>query len=394
MRIVISSLGSIGDIQPFLSLAEELRRAGHTVLVACSPAYVGWVEQQGYAACAIGPDLDQTQRSIMLAGADGQDADAQGTIIATFMEALPHAFDQLRQVCLDHDLLICCVTLPLGRMLHELTGIPFVSCSLVPPNQVTNNRQYEQQVTLFLNQFRATLGLPPTVLTASEAAISSELALFGISKKLRWTKAPLPAHYHQIGFFLDETDRAPDPALAAFVDDGEPPVVITFGSMVYRDPAAVTRTLVAALEQSGRRGVIQHGWAGLATAQPLPPSIYAAGYVPHRWLFARAACVIHHAGGGTTAATFQAGVPAICVPHAWDQFFWARVAQASHCADAVIPYQQLTADRLAKAIETTLDDSGLRQTAALLGQQMRTERGVQTARELIERFMEQRSAAA
>jgi UDP:flavonoid glycosyltransferase YjiC (YdhE family) len=151
------------------------------------------------------------------------------------------------------------------------------------------------------------------------------------------------------------------------------------------DPTALTDLIIAAIEQTGCRAILQRGGGDLAQSRALPENIHAVDFVPHGWLFPHAACVVHHGGAGTTAAAFRAGVPTVVVPHLLDQPIWAEYARALGCAGAVIPHAQLTAAQLSAAISQTMSHPHFRRSAARLGEQIRAENGVQTARKLIEK---------
>src|SRR5262249_38784692 len=146
------------------------------------------------------------------------------------------------------------------------------------------------------------------------------------------------------------------------------------------------KLILTATQKAKCRTVIQHGWSGLAQMK-LPESVLAIDYVPHSWLFPRARLVVHHGGSGTTAAVFRAGVPSVFVPHAWDQPVWADLARELGCAVEVIPFPELTADRLGDAIVRTLADSACTDAAARLGKNVRSEPGVRRARLLIEELV-------
>jgi len=84
-----------------------------------------------------------------------------------------------------------------------------------------------------------------------------------------------------------------------FLDAGEPPVYVGFGSMTGRDPQALTDIIVQAVEQSRQRAILQSGWTGMG-GEHLPPSIYLLDSAPHNWLFLRMSAIVHHGGAGTT----------------------------------------------------------------------------------------------
>ena len=155
-----------------------------------------------------------------------------------------------------------------------------------------------------------------------------------------------------------------------------------FGSMGERRPAETTALVVEALRQTGRRAVLVTGWGGL-DATDLPDNIYAARAIPHSWLFPRVAAVVHHGGAGTTAAGLRAGVPTIVVPFFGDQPFWGRRAADLGVGPQPIPRKKLTAEKLAAALEQALTDGRMQHRAAVLGEQIRAEKGVARAAEII-----------
>jgi sterol 3beta-glucosyltransferase len=195
-----------------------------------------------------------------------------------------------------------------------------------------------------------------------------------------------PPHYHMTGFFFLDEEWQPDPALAEFLAAGEPPVVVTFGSMTHSDPNTLTDLILEAIRRVGCRAIIQQGWSGLAQ-HPLPSNVYAASYVPHGWLFSHATCIVHHGGAGTSGAAFRAGVPSVFVPHTFDQPVWADLAHSLGYCVPPIPYLELSADRLSAAITATLTTPRYQQVATELSEKIRAEQGVRRARLLIEQLV-------
>ena len=143
-------------------------------------------------------------------------------------------------------------------------------------------------------------------------------------------------------------DSRPLPAdVTAFLEAGEPPVYVGFGSMALKDASAeVARAAVAAVRSHGRRVLLARGWAELAPVDGRP-DCHVVGEINHQALFRRVAAVVHHGGAGTTTTSALAGVPQVVVPQIVDQPYWAsRVAElgigAAH--DGPVPtYESLSA---------------------------------------------------
>ena len=188
-------------------------------------------------------------------------------------------------------------------------------------------------------------------------------------------------------WFLDEPEGwAPPADLQAFLEAGELPVAVTLGAMSLgggADALGTVRLVLDGIHRAGVRAVVQ-GWDGVMQSLELPDTVHHAGAVPHRWLFDRVACVVHHGGFGTTAAALRAGVPAVVVPHVIDQTFWARRVHNLGVGPPPIPRARLTAERLAEALVQAIQDEGMRVRAAHLGAQIRAEDGIGEAVRLVE----------
>jgi UDP:flavonoid glycosyltransferase YjiC (YdhE family) len=390
VRAIITNFGSAGDVHPYLALIMELKRRGHDVAFAFSPQFRSAIEQHGVEFIPIGPDFQQTQYDIITTAVSTPNIDYSAEkmrdLFIPLIAALPQMFRELKDACADADVLISGPLQPASRMIHELTGMPLVSIQEAHFGG-GGTLEYQEATTSLVNPFRAQFGLPPLRHPLTHDANSSQLALYAMSKHVMPAPPDWPPHYHMTGyFFFDDDSYQPDPDLLRFIESGEPPVAVTFGSMTHDDPQRVTQVLLEAIGRVGCRAIIQQGWSGLARCE-MPQNVFAAGFVPHAWLFPRISCAVHHGGGGTAAAAFRAGAPSIFVPHAADQPLWAQLAHEMGLTVPPIPFLELTAESLADALKTTLLDHRYRQATAELNRKMKAERGVKTAADLIEQMV-------
>lgn len=167
----------------------------------------------------------------------------------------------------------------------------------------------------------------------------------------------------------------PDNELETFLNAGDMPIYIGFGSIVVDDPDKMTELVFDAVKKSGQRALISKGWGGLgAGSLERPEGIFLVGNVPHDWLFRRVTCVIHHGGAGTTAAGIALGKPTVVVPFFGDQPFWGAMVAKAGAGPMPIPHKQLTSDNLATAIKEALKPEVL-QKAQKLGASISSERG-------------------
>jgi sterol 3beta-glucosyltransferase len=220
-------------------------------------------------------------------------------------------------------------------------------------------------------------------------------SLYGYSPSVIPKPPDWDEYHHVTGYwFLDAPPNwQPSAELTQFLDSGSAPVYIGFGSMSHENPERQARLVLRALELSGQRGVLLTGWGGL-TRSSAPPTVFFVDDVPHAWLFPRMAAVVHHGGAGTTSAGLRAGVPNLITPFGGDQIAWAdRVVKLGVGLQAGVA-QRLTAEKLAKAIHTSVNDSALRARATALGERIRAEDGVAHAVEVLERHAARYQRAA
>jgi len=391
IRAVLTNFGTVGDLQPFLALAVEMRRQGHLPVLAFSPYFRSRVEELGFDFVSIGPDLRTSQNEANVAMREMPDSDDRmREILGPLTAALPQAFSELSRACLNADVLVSGPAQPAARMVHEASGIPFVSLQFSHFGGIGTPALQKASAAL-INPFRAQLGLAPLRDPLTIDANSPQLAIYAMSRYVRRPQADWPSHYHMTGYFFFDDERwEPEPELVDFIKNGDRPVVISFGSMTHEDPARLTDLLLEAVGLAGCRAVIQQGWSGLGKLKA-PERVLTVGHVPHHWLFSRAKCIVHHGGGGTAGAVFRSGVPSVFVPHSYlhDQAYWAELAHELGCASKPIPIFALTAERLAAAIKSIIESKDYYQRAGALAKRVQSEPGVRLAWRLIEQLLQQ-----
>lgn len=162
------------------------------------------------------------------------------------------------------------------------------------------------------------------------------------------------------------SNYTPPDDLAAFLAAGPPPVYIGFGSIVVDDPNHMTQLIFDAVRLTGRRALVSKGWGGLGAEQlGVPEGVFMLGNCPHDWLFRHVSCVVHHGGAGTTAAGIAAGRSTVIVPFFGDQPFWGAMVAKAGAGPQPIPYKELTAKKLADAIEFALEPATSEKAASL-----------------------------
>jgi len=235
-----------------------------------------------------------------------------------------------------------------------------------------------------INRFRRKcLGLDPVGLLSGPGMLER----LKIPHTYCWSPALIPkpkdwgSHISVAGFYLlDSSDYTPAPNLQAFLESGPAPIYIGFGSIVVDDPAALTVLILKAAQKTRQRVLLSEGWGDIGSDY-LPDSVFMLGNVPHDWLFKHVSCVVHHGGAGTTAAGITAGRPTVIVPFFGDQPFWGAMVARAGAGPDPIPIKQLTAEKLANAIEFCLRPESL-ERAAELASKIDADRGTDTGAQL------------
>ncbi|XP_078427629.1 UDP-Glycosyltransferase superfamily protein isoform X2 [Wolffia australiana] len=183
-----------------------------------------------------------------------------------------------------------------------------------------------------------------------------------------------------VGFcFLDlASNYEPPKDLVKWLEAGEKPIYIGFGSLPVQEPHRMTNIIVEALEETGQRGIINKGWGGLGELAEPKEFIYLLDNCPHDWLFSHCKAVVHHGGAGTTAAGLKAACPTTIVPFFGDQPFWGDQVHARGVGPVPIPVDQFSLPKLVDAINYMLQPQ-VKEKATKLAGAMAAEDGVKGA---------------
>ncbi len=414
MKITILTTGSRGDTQPYIALGVQLKKSGHAVRLASFQNYGSFVKDHGLEFYPIRGDV-----SLIAAGADGKDAmqaDNPLKLFLSFNKLKAHVFDLQQDffhACKDSDVIVYHPGGAIGYFAARHFNIPSV---LATPFAMSPTRDYPslifydaprlgkgfnflshkilEQIMWFassspLKEFwKQEFGKLPTDFSNpfSKQASKNLPTIISCSEFVFPTPSDRSEHIHTTGYwFLDEeAGWNPSIELLNFLEKGPPPVYVGFGSVGNLDAALQTTQLVIeALKCSGQRGVLATGWNGMSKLEKTPDDIFILESAPHSWLFLQMAAVVHHGGAGTTAAGLRAGVPSIVVPSGNDQFAWGRRVYELGVGSMPIPRKQLTAEKLADAIQSALSNEII-DAAKELGKNIQSEKGVEKAARVIE----------
>lgn len=194
-------------------------------------------------------------------------------------------------------------------------------------------------------------------------------------------------HIHMSGFWWDNTPVTWEPPqdLVDFLEDGETPIYIGFGSMVSGNMSKTFAKVLKAVRAARVRAVISLGWGGKDMHLKSNHRVFFADYVPHDWLFPRVKAVVHHGGAGTTAAGLRYGKPTLVVPFGGDQPFWGNRVNAIGCGPRPISRDMMTVQRLTQGLIDLTTRGSYRVAAEEMGERLRTETGTKNAADIVER---------
>ena len=403
MRISLAALGSRGDTQPCLALAEGLLKRGHEVTLLASPRYQEVIGRSGVPHVPISFDPQEIVESE--AGQAMLNSGPLGFVrgIRTVIEPIAEqVLAELDRACAGTELILAPSMGGIGRHLAQRHSVPHVILQFQP----------SEPTAAFANPVVSRRSLGPAANRASFALIEAltwaaigpminrirrsvlELGpmrrssfhrdrvervpvLCGVSPVVVPRPSDWPGNVHMTGFWLRGAQEELDDELSGFIAAGSAPVFVGFGSMAPADAQRTADQVRVALRRAGVRGVVQ----GLPAWEPVGGESvhFITGGADHARLFPAMAAVVHHGGAGTTATGLQAGVPSIVCPFFGDQPYWAARVGALGAGPAALPIKELDADRLAARLRQAVGDRALRRRTRTISERLSAEDGVGNA---------------
>lgn len=426
-RIVIATLGSLGDLHPYLALARGLQKRGRRVVIATTPSYRTNVQSAGIEFAPLGPESPPIPPEIYACILDPKRG-LEFVFRELFMPATRRTYQDLQAAVTSGggaDLLVSAPVVFAAPLLAEKTGLPWVSTVLAPiaffsayeppalpglPDFLTRGpgwlrpwwgralramaRRTTRPWSAPVDDLRRELALPASrAHPIYEGQHSPRLVLAMFSAVLGARQPDWPAQTRQTGFaFYDGQEGASsaiDPRLARFLDEGPPAVVFTLGSTAVNSAGEFYRVSMAAAERLGVRALLLVGKETgnrVGLRDPPPEGMAVFDYAPYSAVFPRAAAIVHQGGVGTTAQALRAGRPMLVVPFNFDQpDNAARVVRAG--VGQVTPLARYKPAIVAAALGDLLKNEPLKQRARIAGQQLTAENGVETACDALERLL-------
>jgi rhamnosyltransferase subunit B len=411
-HIVLTTIGSLGDLHPMIALAIELRRRGHNTTIATTEFYRQKIESIGIGFHPIRPNMPEDPE--LLQHVMDLKKGPEFIIRQLFLPHLRETYEDLVAVAHDADLMIAGETVFPAPLIAEKYNLKWAAAILSPlsffsvydpsviaplpfSKKLRNAGTFvhcaigglSQWITRDwgkpIQELRAELGLPLTAQPIFKDKYSPHFNLAMFSCVLGTPQADWPTNTQQTGFvFYDKQqhDANAPSELKTFLEVGDAPIVFTLGSAVVLNAGSFYDESVKAVQRLGRRAVLLTGKNSLR--QNLPQGIAAFDYAPYSEILPRAACVVHQGGVGTTAQALRAGCPQLVMPCSFDQpDNGARVERLG--VARVIGRDEYTATRAATELEQLLGNPNYLQRAAEVARQVQAEDGLRQACDAIER---------
>ena len=413
-RIVLTTIGSFGDLHPKIAIALELQKRGHDVVFATHKEYQDKIEALGFEFHRMRPDNtalnDPQEMARMMDLKTGTEYVIKNWVCANLRETYTDLMDSSKGA----DFIVAGEGVVAARLVAEKLKIPWAFAVLQPASFLSVYDPSVLPVLPFLarlrglgslanrgiihlskvlskswaepiHQLRRELELPPL---AGNPFIDDKyspylvLALFSsvfAKPQPDWAKNTVLTGFA----FYDGSESATElaPELQQFLDGGDPPIVFTLGSAAVMAPGRFYQESVQATKQLNRRAVLLMGKN--TPPKDLPENIFATSYVPYSQIFSRACAIVHQGGIGTTAQALRTGCPTLVMPYSHDQpDNAARVERLG--TSRTIPRKQYTAKRVARQLYELLENPHYAAKASAVGGAIRADNGVDVACDAIE----------
>lgn len=412
MKFVIITIGSRGDVQPFLALGKGLHNKGHQIRICAMSVFKKAIEQEGFEYAPMAGNAKEIM--LRLIGEQVSPLEYFGSLPDLLNPVKAEFLSNIEEACQGMDAILYSTLGSVAYHVGEKLGIKCFRCFFAPLdptaefpamtaphsflgglyNKLTfkgGDILWSHATRRLLNDWRVQMGLKkikPFEFPYRNMNGKPIPTLYAYSSIIAPKPKEYGDHQHMTGFWIKELDRgwSPDENLKLFLNSGSKPIYIGFGSTVGGNFDRIIRIILESVKITGQRAILSAGWRNLNEIN-LPRNIIQVGNVPHEWLFPQVLAVSHHGGAGTTAAGVRSGVPSIIVPFGGDQSYWGEQIYHMGIGTKPIWCKRLSVENYTKAIRDVLNNQKMRNRASEVGAILRKEDGVTNAITLIEKML-------
>ncbi len=396
MRATLTTVGSYGDVIPFVAIAEALRERDHHVRVCSWRPFERLFTERNIGFTPVGGELDLHGYSREVIGAAMSSPNPELMLESAFelfiaFEAR-RRFDDCRAAMLGADVAVCnALDLP-AQAAAESLGVPWFVWTSKPLDRETlplsdaHFADWDRRANLLIERETGV-----RLRARAFRNMSPNETYFGVSPALLPGFDP-PARCFVTGTcFVDEfLPEIPIP-VREFLDAGGPPLVVTFGAFGELLPTEAFEAILKAVRRSGVRAIV-HSKPRAPFARSSETLLFVES-LPYAAVFPRARAVLHHGGAGTTAEVCRAGVPSatLCYIDS-DQAYWAAQIHGLGIAAEPLMLRELTVDALRERLTDALGNDDMRRRALALAPRFQHENGAHSIVSRLEAFERSRRA--
>lgn len=413
-RIILATIGSLGDLHPLVAIGLDLRKRGHSVAFATTDIYRVKIERLGFEFCPLRPSIASDERELIRLVLDLKRG-PERLLREVLFPALRDSYEDLYAVASDADFLLAGEIVYAAPLVAEKAGLKWATYVTSPMSffsaydppvlaaypWLAKLRRFGPTINRAVMglarrvtrawcepvwRLRRELKLPTTFNPVFEGKYSQRLNLAGFSPVLAEPQPDWPPNTVVTGFTFYDAKRegaewSLSPALETFLGTAEPPIVFTLGSAAVHVPGRFFEESARAAAMLKRRAVLLTG--DNPPPADLPMGTIASTYAPFSELFPRARAVVHSGGIGTVSQALRSGRPMIVTPYGFDQpDNAARLARLG--TSCTIHRNAYTAERIATQLERLLQRPRYTERAVTLAQRLHDEDGTRVACDAIE----------
>ncbi len=419
MKILITALGTRGDVEPLLAIGGILKSRGHDVVCGLSAQFQELAED---AQLRFSPfskkylDIVESENGTNFMGQKGSFLTKIKLLFEMYRQIKPIQKEMVREQrelvqkenpdriiysmkCLYPVLWGMAnpgqssMILPIPGTLHKVT-----SYSPVLPNSKYGHRlnkiiywgvqnTFSKQIRNYTKDFHSDFPqLDLTKNSIKEFILNEQNALYTISPSIFDRPDFWPDNAKIIGFHerTRTSNWEPEGNLLKFIERNKKILFITFGSMLNTEPEKKTKTILDVLEKNKLAAVINTSSGGLVKPKRYPDNVYFTKTIPYEWIFPKVYAVIHHGGAGTTHTALKHGCPGLVVPHILDQFFWAYIISKNGLGPKGLSIKKLNRENLERLLLELLETIDYKVNSEKIADKMKKENLTEELLSLIE----------
>jgi len=416
MKAILFSIGTRGDIEPFLAIGQLLREKNWEVICVFPEQFRDTVERMGISFRGFSKEfleLLDGKEAKMFMGGKGSIFKRIGILIKMSKVGIKLSKDI---IALQHRIQIeekpdrviyhpkCNFSIVWGMANPGksimLSPIPYLVHPIDHLTALGGNygRSLNRLSFWLVNSIKAVVlkkvskkflkdysGLKVTVSSIKKAMLEKEKAFYAISRSLFARPSYWPSQVNVVGYYeRNKTiDWQPDEKLLRFMNIHKKIVLITFGSMSNPDPGEKSRIITEVVKRNSIAAIINTSWGGLEKIEGCPDHIYFTDNVPYDWLFPQLYAVVHHGGSGTTHTAVKYACPNLVIPHTVDQFFWAKTIAGLQLGPKGISIKRLNERNFEDKLLDLVTNETYKRNSVIFSERMKTESNVEKLYEMI-----------